>query len=68
MNAIIVSNGFKLQLDNSWGIDVWFLIEAAMSGYKIKEIYLGGKEHTSFEAYEEDIGNCTKWQRRCCLL
>lgn len=30
-------------LDNSppdgWGIDLWFLIEAARSGYQIKEIF-----------------------------
>jgi hypothetical protein len=41
---------------DGWGIDVWFLIEAAMSGSKIKEIFLGKKEHTSFDAYKEDIG------------
>jgi hypothetical protein len=31
-----------------------------MSGYKIKEVYLGRKDHTSFEAYEEDIGKLHK--------
>lgn len=39
---------------------MWFLIEAAMSGQKIKEVYLGRKDHTSFEAYEKDIGKLHK--------
>ncbi|HYY86800.1 MAG TPA: hypothetical protein VE594_06820 [Nitrososphaeraceae archaeon] len=42
------------------GIDVWFLIEAAMAGYQIKEIYLGTKDHTSFEDYREDVGKLAK--------
>jgi hypothetical protein len=42
------------------GIDVWFLIETAMLGYQIKEIYLGQKEHTSFEDYREDVGKLAK--------
>jgi glycosyltransferase involved in cell wall biosynthesis len=41
---------------DGWGVDVWFLIEAAMAGYQIKEIYLGMKEHTSFDDYREDVG------------
>ena len=45
---------------DGWGIDVWFLIETAMAGYKINEIYLGTKEHTSFENYREDIGKLAK--------
>ncbi|HEU4467569.1 MAG TPA: hypothetical protein VFR61_00865, partial [Nitrososphaeraceae archaeon] len=45
---------------DGWGIDIWFLIEAAMSGYQIKEIFLGNKEHTSFEAYREDVGKLAK--------
>ena len=45
---------------DGWGIDVWFLIEAAMSGYQIKEIFLGTKEHTSFEDYREDVGKLAK--------
>ena len=45
----------------SWmGIDVWFLIEAAMASYQIKEIYLGTKDHTSFEDYREDVGKLAK--------
>lgn len=45
---------------DGWGIDVWFLIEAAMAGYQIKEIYLGIKEHTSFDDYREDVGKLAK--------
>jgi glucosyl-3-phosphoglycerate synthase len=45
---------------DGWGIDIWFLIEAAMSGYQIKEIFLGNKEHTSFEDYREDVGKLAK--------
>jgi glucosyl-3-phosphoglycerate synthase len=45
---------------DGWGIDIWLLIEAAMSGYQIKEIFLGNKEHTSFEDYREDVGKLAK--------
>jgi glycosyltransferase involved in cell wall biosynthesis len=45
---------------DGWGIDIWFLIEAAMSGSRIKEIFLGKKEHTSFDAYKEDIGKLSR--------
>jgi glycosyltransferase involved in cell wall biosynthesis len=45
---------------DGWGIDVWLLIEAAMAGYQIKEIYLGTKEHTSFDDYREDVGKLSK--------
>jgi glucosyl-3-phosphoglycerate synthase len=40
---------------DGWGIDVWFLIESAMRGYDIKEVFMGRKEHTSFEDYREDV-------------
>ncbi len=45
---------------DGWGIDVWFLIETAMSGHKINEAYLERKEHTSFDGYQEDIGKLHK--------
>ena len=45
---------------DGWGVDVWFLIEAAMAGYQIKEIFLGVKEHTSFDEYREDVGKLAK--------
>jgi len=40
---------------DGWGIDVWFLIEATISGYHIKEVFMGAKKHTSFEDYQEDV-------------
>lgn len=40
---------------DGWGIDVWFLIEALMAGQKIKEVFLGKKEHTSYDEYVEDV-------------
>jgi glycosyltransferase involved in cell wall biosynthesis len=45
---------------DGWGIDVWFLIAAAMSGYKIAEVFLGKKDHSSFNEYKEDIGVLSK--------
>ena len=45
---------------DGWGIDVWFFIETAMSGHKMKEVFLGRKEHTSFERYRADIGKLHK--------
>jgi hypothetical protein len=45
---------------DGWGIDVWFLIEAAFSGYHIKEVFIGTKKHTSFEDYREDVSKLSK--------
>lgn len=45
---------------DGWGVDVWFLIEAAMSGYKIEEVFLGKKDHSSFNEYKEDVGVLSK--------
>jgi glycosyltransferase involved in cell wall biosynthesis len=45
---------------DGWGIDVWFLIEAAISGYHIKEVFMGTKKHTSFEDYREDVSKLSK--------
>lgn len=45
---------------DGWGIDVWFLIAAAMSGYKIEEVFLGKKDHSSFNEYKEDVGVLSK--------
>jgi glucosyl-3-phosphoglycerate synthase len=45
---------------DGWGIDVWFLIEATMAGQKIKEVFLGKKEHTSYDEYAEDVGVLSK--------
>jgi glucosyl-3-phosphoglycerate synthase len=45
---------------DGWGIDVWFLIESAIHGYNIKEVFMGRKEHTSFEDYKEDVARLSK--------
>lgn len=45
---------------DGWGIDVWFLIESAMQGYNIKEVFMGRKDHTSFEDYREDVAKLSK--------
>ena len=45
---------------DGWGIDVWLLIESSMLGYNIKEVFMGSKEHTSFEDYKEDISKLSK--------
>lgn len=50
----------KKDMPDGWGIDAWFLIEAIMSGQEIKEVFLGRKEHTSFDEYAEDIGVLSK--------
>ena len=42
-------------IPKGWGIDIWFLIETAMKGFSISEVFLGFKNHTSFEKYENDV-------------
>ena len=45
---------------DGWGIDVWFLIEGSYSGYDIKRVFIGAKEHTSYEDYREDVSKLSK--------
>jgi hypothetical protein len=45
---------------DGWGIDIWFLIETAMLGYQSKEVFLGNKDHTSYEDYKEDVAKLSK--------
>jgi glycosyltransferase involved in cell wall biosynthesis len=45
---------------NGWGIDVWFLMETAMLGYHSKDIFLGSKDHTSYEDYKDDVAKLSK--------
>lgn len=52
---------------DGWGVDVWFLIEAAMRGYKIREVFLGTKNHTSFGAYEDDVAKLSKMGEQVAL-
>lgn len=59
----LLENGRKrsdIPIPDGWGIDVWFLIEGGMSGQKIKEVFLGKKEHTSYDEYAEDVGVLSK--------
>jgi len=50
----------KSEPPDGWGIDVWFLIEAVISGSRIKEVYLGNKDHSSFDDYKDDVGILSK--------
>ncbi len=43
-----------------WGIDIWLLIETAMKGYKIQEVFLGMKIHTSRQDYIQNVVRLTK--------
>jgi glucosyl-3-phosphoglycerate synthase len=52
---------------DGWGVDVWFLIEAAMHGYKIKEVFLGTKDHMSFSSYEENVAKLSKMGEQVAL-
>ncbi|HET9805391.1 MAG: glycosyltransferase [Deltaproteobacteria bacterium] len=45
---------------DGWGIDIWFLIETILSGYRIKEVYLGNKEHSSLDEYKDDVAILSK--------
>lgn len=42
-------------LPDGWGIDVAMLIETAMAGFSIKEVFLGAKRHRSYRMYKEDV-------------
>ena len=49
---------------DGWGIDIWLLIETAMLGYHGKEVFLGSKNHTSYEDYKEDVVKLSKMAER----
>jgi glycosyltransferase involved in cell wall biosynthesis len=55
-NGVVIPDG--------WGIDIWFLIEAMMAGQKIKEVFLGKKEHTSYDEYAEDVAVLSKMSKQ----
>jgi len=52
---------------DGWGVDVWFLIEAAMHGYRIREVFLGTKDHTSLADYVEDLARLSKMGEQVAL-
>ncbi len=45
---------------NGWGADVWFLVEAGMKNFRIKEVFLGTKEHISFLNHSDDLASLMK--------
>ena len=53
----LIGHNNRGQTPDGWGIDIWFLIETLMSGFKIKEVYMGYKDHTSLDTYREEVGN-----------
>jgi glucosyl-3-phosphoglycerate synthase len=53
-------NDGDVLIPDGWGIDIWFLIEAMLAGQKIKEVFLGKKEHTSYDEYAEDVAVLSK--------
>jgi glycosyltransferase involved in cell wall biosynthesis len=55
--STLLSYGNRNKTPDGWGIDIWFLIETLMNGFKIKEVYMGYKDHTSLDAYREEVGN-----------
>lgn len=59
-NISLWKNMLKNIAPDGWGIDVWFLIEAVVHGYRIKEVYLGNKDHSSFDDYKDDVGVLSK--------
>jgi glucosyl-3-phosphoglycerate synthase len=50
-----------------WGIDIWILIESAMKDYRIIEVYLGTKIHTSRQDYFEDVVKLAKMAEQVSL-
>jgi len=52
---------------DGWGIDIWLLIEAAMKDYRIQEIYLGTKVHTSRQDYLVDVAKLAKMSEQVFL-
>ncbi len=52
---------------DGWGVDVWLLIESAMNDYRITEVYLGNKVHTSRNGYEKDVSSLSKMAEQVSL-
>jgi len=52
---------------DGWGIDIWLLIETAMKNFRIKEVYLGSKIHTSRQDYFEDVVKLAKMAEQVAL-
>ena len=52
---------------DGWGIDIWLLIETAMKNFRIKEVYLGTKVHTSRQDYFQDVVKLAKMAEQVSL-
>ena len=52
---------------DGWGVDIWLLIESAMKDYRIIEIYLGTKIHTSRIEYLVDVIKLAKMAEQVSL-
>jgi glycosyltransferase involved in cell wall biosynthesis len=52
---------------DGWGVDIWILIESAMRDYRITEIYLGTKVHTSRQEYLVDVIRLSKMAEQVSL-
>jgi glycosyltransferase involved in cell wall biosynthesis len=52
---------------DGWGVDIWLLIESAMSDYLISEVYLGTKVHTSRNDYQNDVIRLSKMAEQVSL-
>jgi glycosyltransferase involved in cell wall biosynthesis len=52
---------------DGWGVDIWILIESAMCDYRITEIYLGTKVHTSRQEYLVDVIRLSKMAEQVSL-
>lgn len=50
-----------------WGVDIWLLIESSMKNYKIIEVYLGTKVHTSRQEYLVDVIRLSKMAEQVAL-
>jgi glycosyltransferase involved in cell wall biosynthesis len=54
-------------IPDGWGADIWFLIETAMRGYRIREVFLGKKELASFSSDEDDLSKLSKISEQVAL-
>jgi glucosyl-3-phosphoglycerate synthase len=52
---------------DGWGVDIWLLIETAMRDYRIQEVFLGTKVHTSRDEYAIDVIKLAKMAEQVSL-
>jgi hypothetical protein len=49
---------------DGWGIDVWFLIESAMLGYNIKEVFMSSKDTPHLRIIRKIYPSYARWQNK----